>query len=134
MTLHCNILGMRNYVPSDELELKDFEELGLHRALGPCIDGNPFTHAQPAAEKCAVITEENMHICNENLFLNRNTTSFPYPLFLFFNSSHLTHILHFTHILQNHCQPLTKCAHYSSRFYFCHHSLFFSWFSFLLFF
>ena len=55
----CNMLGDEEYVPGDQLELGDSDQLELMSSLGQCIDGALFPNAIPAAEKCAVITEDN---------------------------------------------------------------------------
>ena len=56
----CNMLGDEEYVPGDQLELGDSEELELESSLGQCLDGGAlFPGAIPAPEKCAVITEDN---------------------------------------------------------------------------
>ena len=55
----CNILGDEEYVPSDKFVLGDSNYLEVDFGLGPCPDGNVFTDAAPAEEKCAVITEDN---------------------------------------------------------------------------
>ena len=55
----CNMLGDEEYVPGDQLELGDSEELELESSLGQCLDGALFPGAIPAPQKCAVITEDN---------------------------------------------------------------------------
>ena len=55
----CNMLGDAEYIPSDQLELGDSNVLEIVRALGPCVEGDIFGNAQPAPEKCAVISEDN---------------------------------------------------------------------------
>ncbi|CAI7997583.1 hypothetical protein GBAR_LOCUS2187, partial [Geodia barretti] len=74
----CNMLGNEEYVPGDQLELGDSDELELMRSLGACIDGDLFPNSLQAPEKCAVITADNpvpMYLVCEDPPANPTSTS-----------------------------------------------------------
>ena len=74
----CNMLGNEEYVPGDQLELGDSDELELMRSLGACIDGVLFPNSLQAPEKCAVITADNpvpMYLVCEDPPANPTSTS-----------------------------------------------------------